>query len=92
MRQPLEIVPLTAEEVEALDALYRSTKDVRVRTRVQIILLAGEQHMTAPAIAKIVRTDVSAGEIPSRFQGVLTQWLSQCSMLLKWYQGRYAFP
>jgi hypothetical protein len=37
MRQPLEIFPLTAEEVEALDTLYRSTKDVRVRTRAQII-------------------------------------------------------
>lgn len=57
MRDPLEIPPLTAEEVEALDTLYRSTKDVRVRTRAHIILLAGEQRMTAPAIAKIVRTD-----------------------------------
>jgi transposase len=57
MRQPLEIPPLRAEEVEALDRLYRTTKDVRLRTRAQIILLAGEQQMTAPAIAKIVRTD-----------------------------------
>jgi transposase len=57
MREPLEIAPLTTEEVEALDTLYRSTKDVRVRTRAHIILLAGEQRMTAPTIAKIVRTD-----------------------------------
>jgi transposase len=57
MRQPLELPPLTAEEVEALDTLYRSTKNVRVRTRAHIILLAGEQQMTAPAIARIVRTD-----------------------------------
>jgi transposase len=57
MREPLEIPPLTAEEVEVLDTLYRGTKDVRVRTRAQIILLAGEQRMTASAIAKIVRTD-----------------------------------
>lgn len=57
MRQPLEIPPLTAEAVEALDTLYRTTKDMRVRTRSQILLLAGEQQMTAPAIAKIVRTD-----------------------------------
>src|SRR5512142_1514352 len=57
MRQPLELPPLTAEEVEALDTLYRSTKDVRVRTRAHILLLAGEQQMTAPAIARIVRTD-----------------------------------
>ena len=57
MREPLEIAPLTAEEVEALATLYRSTKDVRVRTRAHIILLAGEQRMTASAIAKIVRCD-----------------------------------
>ena len=57
MREPLEIAPLTAEEVEALDSLYRSTKDVRVRTRAHIILLAGEQRMIASAIARIVRCD-----------------------------------
>jgi transposase len=57
MRQPLEIPPLTAEEVEALDTLYRTTKDVRRRTRAQSMLLAGEQQMLAPTIAKIVRTD-----------------------------------
>ena len=57
MRQPLEIPPLTAEEVEALDTLYRTTKDVRLRTRSQIILLAGEQQMRVPVIARIVRTD-----------------------------------
>lgn len=55
MLKPLEIPPLTAEELEALEKLYRMTKDVRLRTRAQIILLAGEQRMTAPAIAKIVR-------------------------------------
>ena len=55
MRKPLEIAPLTAEEVEALEKLYRTTKEVRLRTRAQILLLAGEQRMTAPAIAKIVR-------------------------------------
>jgi hypothetical protein len=37
MREPLEIAPLTDEEVEALDTLYRRTKDVRVRTRAHII-------------------------------------------------------
>lgn len=57
MRQPLEIAALTTKEVEDLDILYRSTKDVRLRTRAQIILLAGEQRMTASTIAKIVRID-----------------------------------
>jgi hypothetical protein len=52
MRKPLEIAPLTAEEVEALDKLYRTSKDVRLRTRAQIVLLAGEQRMTAPAKAR----------------------------------------
>jgi transposase len=55
MRAPLEIAPLTAEELEALENLYRTTRDVKLRTRAQIVLLAGEQRMTAPAIAKIVR-------------------------------------
>jgi transposase len=57
MRQPLEIPTLKAEEVEALDVLYRSTKDMRVHIRAQIVLLAGEQRMTAATISKIVRTD-----------------------------------
>jgi hypothetical protein len=55
MLKPLEIPPLTAEELEALEKLYRTTKDVRLHTRAQIVLLAGEQRMTAPVIARIVR-------------------------------------
>ncbi len=55
MRRPLEIAPLTEEEVGALDTLYRTTKDMRVRTRAQIVLLAGEQRMSVAAIAEIVR-------------------------------------
>ena len=57
MPSPLSIPTLTAKEVEDLDTLYRTTKDVRLRTWAQIILLAGEQQLIAPAIAKIVRTD-----------------------------------
>ncbi len=55
MRKPLEIPILTAAELEALENLYRTTKEVRLRTRAQMILLAGEQRMTAPTIATIVR-------------------------------------
>ncbi len=55
MRKPLEIPELTAAEAEALGALYRTTRDVRLRTRAQMVLLAGEQRLTAPAIARIVR-------------------------------------
>ena len=45
MRKPVEIPIPTAEELEALEKLYRTTKEVRLRTRAQIILLAGEQRM-----------------------------------------------
>jgi transposase len=55
MRKPLEIPELSAVEAEALDTLYRTTRVVRLRTRAQIVLLAGEQRLTAPAIARIVR-------------------------------------
>lgn len=55
MRKPLEIPELTTAEVAALEALYRTTRDVRLRTRAQMVLLAAEQHLAAPAIAAIVR-------------------------------------
>jgi transposase len=57
MRRPLEIPIPTEEELEALETLYRTTRDVRLRTRSQMVLLAAEQRLTAPAIAKIVRED-----------------------------------
>src|SRR3970282_892667 len=38
-----------------LDQLYRTTKDPRLRTRAQMVLLAGEQGPTVPEIARIVR-------------------------------------
>jgi hypothetical protein len=37
MLKPLEIPSLTAEELEALENLYRTTKEVRLRTRAQIV-------------------------------------------------------
>lgn len=55
MRPSLEIPPLTEKEAEALEKLYRTTKDVRLRTRAQIVLLAGEQRLTVSTIAKIAR-------------------------------------
>ena len=57
MRKPLEIPVPTAKELEAFDTLYRTTRDVRLRTRAQIVLLAGEQRLSAPAIAAMVRED-----------------------------------
>ena len=51
----IEIRPVRAEELQELDDLYQSTKDVRLRTRAQMMLLAIEDKMTAPQIARIVR-------------------------------------
>ena len=55
MRRPLELPIPTADELEALDTLYRTARDVRLRTRAQIVLLAGEQRLSAPTSAAIVR-------------------------------------
>src|SRR5215213_1990450 len=48
-------IDLTAEEIVALDQVYQTTKEVRLRTRSQIILLAAEQQLTPSGIASIVR-------------------------------------
>jgi transposase len=55
--QPLQLPIPTEEQLTALDELYRTTREVRLRTRAQMVLLAVEQHLTAPAIAAIVRED-----------------------------------
>lgn len=53
--RPIEISELSAEALAELDALYRTTHEVRMRTRAQMVLLAAEQQLTAAAIARIVR-------------------------------------
>lgn len=53
--RPLEIPEPTEQELKALDELYHRTREVRLRTRVQMVLLAVEQHLTAAKIAAIVR-------------------------------------
>jgi transposase len=57
MRQPIRLPELAPEVIKELDTLYRTTHQARLRTRVQMILLAAEQHMVASEIAKIVRAD-----------------------------------
>ncbi|MEO8286290.1 MAG: helix-turn-helix domain-containing protein [Chloroflexota bacterium] len=57
MRKPIEIPIPTAGELEALATLYQTTREARLRTRAQIVLLAAEQRLSAPAIAAIVRED-----------------------------------
>src|SRR5579872_2955534 len=53
--KPNEIAELTAEQLAEVADVYRMTRDVRLRTRAQMVLLAAEQHLTASAIAPIVR-------------------------------------
>ena len=57
MRATIRLPELSPEAIHELDALYRTTHDVRLRTRAQMILLAAEQHWVASEIAKIVRSD-----------------------------------
>jgi DNA-binding NarL/FixJ family response regulator len=55
MKPPLQLSLLSLQQLQELNELYHTTKDVRLRTRAQTILLAVEQGMTASAIAQIVR-------------------------------------
>jgi transposase len=57
MRPPIRLREVTADELAELQREYRNTKEARMRTRVQIILLAAEQKLTAPEIAKLVRVN-----------------------------------
>jgi transposase len=57
MREPIRLPELTPEAIQELDTLYRATRDVRLRARSQMVLLAAEQSLTAPAIARIMRVD-----------------------------------
>jgi len=52
----LRLIRQSDEQVTELRELYHTTKDVRIRTRSQIILLALD-GMSAPKIAKIVNLD-----------------------------------
>ena len=53
----ITVFPLSVERVAELDHLYQTTKDVRVRTRAQMVLLSGEKGLVAQEIADIVRDD-----------------------------------
>ncbi len=52
----LRLAPSSTQEVTQLRELYHTTKDVRVRTRSQMILLAFD-GLSAPKIAKIADLD-----------------------------------
>jgi transposase len=53
--KPIQLPPQTPEQLEALEELYRTTKDVRLRQRAQLVLLAAEKGMVAAQIGEIVR-------------------------------------
>jgi transposase len=53
--RPIYLPPMTPMQGEQLDRLYRTTKVPRLRTRAQMILLAAEQGLKVPQIARIVR-------------------------------------
>jgi transposase len=53
--KPIQLDVLCPTKLAELEALYRTTRDVRLRTRAQIILLAAETALPAPAISLIVR-------------------------------------
>ncbi len=55
MRQALRVPPLTEGQRAELDALYRTTKKPRLRTRAQMVLLSAEQGLKATEIAMLVR-------------------------------------
>ena len=53
----IKLPPQSKEQRQALDELYRTTKDVRLQQRAQMILLAVEKQMVAHEIAEVVRKD-----------------------------------
>ncbi len=55
MTAPIQVRELNEGELEEIQSLYDKTRDVRIRTRTQMILLANEKSMAAPQIGQIVR-------------------------------------
>ena len=51
----IQLPAVSVEQLNELEDLYQTTHDVRLRTRAQMMLLAAEQGLTAPAISAIVR-------------------------------------
>ena len=48
----IQIPEQSEEHIKALAELYRTTHNVRLRTRAQMVLLAVEQHLTAATIVR----------------------------------------
>jgi transposase len=52
--KPLRVPTLSAAEKAELETLYRTTKLPRLRTRAQMVLLAAENELKVPEVARIV--------------------------------------
>jgi transposase len=55
--KPIQLPRQNPEQLTELDGLYRTTKDIRLRQRAQIVLLAAEKGLVAREIGEIVRLD-----------------------------------
>jgi transposase len=53
--KPLQLSAAPPEQLQTLEQAYRTTRDARLRTRVQMILLALEHGWTERQMAAIVR-------------------------------------
>ena len=53
--KPIRIPTLSLEQLAKLEELYRTTREARLRTRTQMVLLAAERRMVAAEIAVVVR-------------------------------------
>lgn len=54
-KKALQVRAISEGELNELNTPYHKTREARIRTRVQMILLAVKADMTAPEIARIVR-------------------------------------
>lgn len=53
--KPIRIPTLALEQLAELEELYRTTREARLRTRAQMVLLAAERRLVAAEIAEVVR-------------------------------------
>ena len=70
--RPFQLPAQSEEQLQALAELYRTTHNVRLRTRAQMVLLAAEQHLRprrSPPLCARVKTRSAAGSNGIRRKG-----------------------
>ena len=78
--QTIRIDTLSPEQLAELDTFYRTTRQARLRTRAQIILLSGEEHLAPQQIAPVVRmSEQTVRRWLKRYQS--HQWALRCPAL-----------